>query len=454
MNHLTNPITLTALTTIVGVLGMVVHIMLPAKQMGIVSAIGIFFALLLSLTFIPAVLSGMKKGKVQRSFSGKRLSAVDIILKRMGNLATRKPKQIIILFMVVLIVSGLGMLRLKVSISNEKILPASHPLRESNKIADRYFGGTKTVTMLFEGDIKSPEIMKTMDRDERELMQLPEVGNVTSLARVIRTISRALNNPGDSLYDVIPGTRNAIAQYIELYSMSGDPEDFEQLVNFNYTKAAMTVQFRANDRKTFNRVLTKIDSLQSASQYCTLVGGYSLMEKEMSESIVRGQINSLIFALLAIAFLLIIIFRSITAGFLGSLPLLFALICNFGLMGWAGFELDIATSLLSSIAIGIGVDYTIHFFWRLKSELKKQIPLSDAIKYTLKTTGRGITINAFSVILGFAVLFISALTILKTFAFLIIISLLLCLLCALILVPAICMIFRPAFIERIHGKNN
>ncbi len=453
MNHLINPITLTALTTITGVLGMVLHIMLPAQQMGIVSAIGIFFALLLSLTFIPALLAGMEKGKAHKSYVAKHHSFIDKILEWMGNLSTQKPVRIIVVFCIALLVSGIGIARLRVSISNEKVLPVKHPLRISNEIADTYFGGTKTVSLLFEGDCKSPEILKTMDRYEQELLKLPEVGNVTSLAKIIRTISRALNNPGDSLYDAIPGSRNAIAQYIELYSMSGNPEDFEQLVNFDYTKASLTAQFRANDSKTFNRVLTKIDSLKTASPYCTLEGGYCLMEKELSESIVHGQINSLLFAMLAIALLLFIIFRSISAGLLGSLTLIYALLCNFGLMGWLGFELDIATSLISSIAIGIGVDYTIHLFWRLKTELRQPITMTDAIKKTLRTTGRGITINAFSVILGFAVLLISALTILKTFAFLIIFSLLLCLLCSLLLVPALCMVLQPEFLRR-NSKNS
>ncbi len=399
MNHLRKPIILTAHTTIIGVLGMVVHIMLPAKQMGIVSALGIFFALILSLTFIPAILSAMKKGKINQSYKGKKLSWVDKMLDMMGNVATKKPLRIIILFAVLLILVGTGITRLKVSISNEKILPASNQLRISNRIADEYFGGTKNITLLFEGDIKSPSIMKTMDYYEAELLKIPEVDKVTSLAKIIRTISRALNNPGDSLYNTIPSTRNAIAQYIELYSMSGDSDDFEQLVNFDYTKASLTAQFKANDMKSFNRVVSKIDSMQKASPYCVLVGGYSLMEKEISESIVHGQINSLIFALLAIAILLSIIFRSINAGLIGSVPLLIALVCNFGLMGWLGFELDIATSLLSSIAIGIGVDYTIHIFWRLKTEITEQPSMADTIKYTLKTTGRGITINALSVIL-------------------------------------------------------
>ena len=123
MKNLQNPIILTALTTITGILGMAAQIMIPTKQMGVVSAIGVFFALILSLTLIPAFLSGMKKGKVHASFTGKRQTFIDRILKQFGNWATGKSRYVIAVFAIVLVISGIGIARLKVSISNEKILP-------------------------------------------------------------------------------------------------------------------------------------------------------------------------------------------------------------------------------------------------------------------------------------------------------------------------------------------
>jgi len=262
-----------------------------------------------------------------------------------------------------------------------------------------------------------------------------------------------MNDPGDPLYDKIPDNRNAVAQYIEFYNLSGDPEDFERLVDFDYTKANMNIQFRATDIREFNKVETTIDSLINTSSYCKLKAGHCLVEKEMARSLVKGQNYSLMFAFAAIILLLWWIFRSFKAGVMGSIPLVFCVVSTFGLMGWLGFELDIATSLLSSIAIGLGVDYTIHLFWRLKTELSDGVEYREAIRKTLKNTGRGITINAFSVMIGFSVLFLSGLTILKSFGFLIIFSLLLCLLCALLLIPSICLLSKPAFLEKSPIQN-
>ncbi|MEZ7954764.1 MAG: MMPL family transporter, partial [Bacteroidales bacterium] len=184
----------------------------------------------------------------------------------------------------------------------------------------------------------------------------------------------------------------------------------------------------------------------------TLVGGYSLVEREMSESIVKGQYYSLLFAFIAIFLLLAIIFKSISAGLLGSLPLVFAVLCTFGFMGWTGIKLDIVTALLSSVSIGLGVDFTIHMFWRMKNEISLGRDYKDAAVTALKTAGRGITINALSVMLGFSILFFSSFPIIKSFALLIILSLLFCLVSALLLVPAICIIFKPTFLK--NGKKH
>ena len=446
VRHLQKPIVFTALTTIVGILGLVTQIMLPARQMGVVSAIGIAFALLLSLTFLPALLVGMKKGKVQTSFIHSRHTAIDRLLGWFGKTAISRPRTVVLAFSLVLVAMGLGVFRLQVSMNHEKMMPRQHPLRVSTQIANDHFGGTKNITLLFEGDLKDPALLKRMDQYEQELEKMPGVSRVVSLATVLRKMSQALNDPDEAGYDQVPDTREAVAQYLELYSMSGDPSDFERLVDFDYTKGALNVQFQAADIRSFNQVLQRIENLTTGDPQFALLGGHSILEKDLAEAIVRGQIYSLVFATLAIGLLLFLIFRAFYAGLLGSIPLVFALICNFGLMGWLGLELDIASSLLSSIAIGIGVDYTIHLFWRLQAELQRGATYPEAIKNTLQTTGRGIAINAFSVMLGFSVLFFSGLVLLKTFALLILFSLLLCLVSALVLIPALSLLLRPRFL--------
>ncbi|MBN1415689.1 MAG: RND family transporter [Bacteroidales bacterium] len=444
--YLKNPVMLCGLTTIAGVLGLVVHILLPARQMGVVSGIAIGFALLLSLFYIPAVMSMLKKGKAHKSFTGQRNGPVDKFLNAMAEFASYHPRQVVLVFSALLVLTVSGLFRFKVASDNNGILPVHHPMNVSLDILNKHFGGNKMINVLFEGDIKDPALLKNLDRYEKELEKTTGVGSVTSIATIIRKISTALNDKGDTLYDKIPDTPEAVAQYIELYSMSGDPEDFESIVNFEYTQALLTVQYQADNMEEINNIVNKINALTKDDPNKSLIGGYSLVDKEICESVVTGQFKSLLFAFVAILVMLTVIFRSLVAGLVGSLPLVFAVLCTFGIMGWTGIELNIVTALLSSVSIGLGVDFTIQMFWKLKTEIANGHSYTSAITIALKTMGRGISINALSVMLGFSVLFLSAFPLIRSFGFLIILSLFLCLICALVLIPSLCLLIKPKFL--------
>lgn len=451
VKKLYTPIILTALTSVVGVLGLVSHVLIPVKQIGIVCSVGILFALAASLFYIPAVMSGVKKGKKSSHFEEKPEGFIGYLLEWAGTVTTKRPWYVIVTFVVFVIASGYGINWLKVSVNLEEMMPKNNPLRTSAQVMNEKFTGNKIVNVMFEGDMKSPEVLHAIDDFDSQIRELPEIGNVTSFATLVHTISKGMNQPGDSLYDKIPNDGNLISQYIEFYNMNSGSSDFENIVDFGYTKSVSAIQFKVKDYKSFKKTENEIREIAGKNKYCKLVSGQSLVEKSLSEAVVKGQFLSLAFAMIAIILMLWIMFRSLSGGLMCAIPLFVSVIFNFGLMGWLGIELDIATSLLSSIAIGIGVDYTIHLFWRINHEIQHGKNWPEAIAYTLRSTGRGISINAFSVMIGFTVLFISGLTILKAFGFLIIFSLLICLLCSLLLIPAITMLVKPKFLLN-HNK--
>jgi len=446
--YLKRPVILTGLTTIVGILGLTTHILLPARQMGVITALSIGLALTLSLFFIPAVLSKLKKSKAHYGFKPNSSSFMIKILDAIGRFIVKHSKLTVVLFAIVLLVSAGGLSKFRIAADSYDVLPAKHPFNVSAKIADQHFGGTKMIQLLFKGDVKTPEMMQNLDFYEHKIVENKNVGKVTSVAGIIRKMSTALNDPGDEFYDKIPGTYEAIAQYMELYSMSGDPEDLEEFIDFNFEYTVMTVQYHADNINDINAVIQDIELLVEKDPNYMFMGGFSLIDKELSEAVMTGQNYSLLFAFVAILILLIIIYRSFYAGIMGSLPLLFAVIATFGIMGWVGIELNIVTALMSSISIGLGVDFTIHMFWRLKTEISAGMSYEDAVKRSLQTIGQGITINAFSVMMGFSVLFFSGFPIIQSFAFLIILSLFFCLTCALILMPALCIILKPRFLTK------
>ncbi len=447
------PIMLTGITTIAGILSLLSHRMIPAKQLGIIAALGILFALVLSLLFIPAVLSFLKKSEVSKYNHNGKKPVLERILERIGKLVTHKPARILFITTLIAVISGAGVFLLKVDTDLEKFFPEKHPVRKSSEIINKTFGGSQNLAIHVNGDIIDPSVMKRIDRYTEEMEDYEGVGNVLSISTVIREISKTMNDPSDNLYNRIPDSREAIAQYLLLYNMNGNPDELEKLIDFNYENAQVIIRINDGSDETIHNVLSKVRELTAGDPNVKRVGGYGYVIAQLADMVVRGQVVSLLIALIIITVIISVIFRSFSAGLTTSLPLITALVFMFGLMGYFGVYLDVATALLSSIMIGIGVDYTIHFLWRYREERMKNLPAKDAVMKTMTTTGRGITFNALSVIIGFSALPFSAFSPIRYFGFLVIISIFACLIGALIIIPSLILLTRPGFLEPENSRE-
>ena len=447
---LSRPVLLTGLTTMAGMLCLLGHAIVPAKQLGILAAIGIVFALTASLLFIPSIISLLPKSKPVSASRHKRQHKRPILehlLMFFGNLVSHRPKSVIVVSILFALVSSVGILFVVVDTNPKGYFPKEHPIVYATDLIDNNLGGSQNISVVFQGDIKEPRIMHKIDSLERTLGEWLEVGNTTSIARVVRQMSRALNDPDEKWYNRIPDTRNAVAQYFELYAMSGEAEDFEKLVDFPYEHALVTARLNTTSTAKLNDVVRRVDDIVRNDTDVLLVGGFGVVLADLAKLVVNGQVLSLIMATVIVALLLVLLFRSLIAGLIAAIPLGLSIIILFGLMGFFNIELNVATAMLSSIMIGVGIDYTIHFLWRYREERQNGLTPVEAVKKTLTTTGRGIIFNAFSVIIGFAALLFSGFFPVKFFGFLVIVSIFACLVGALVLIPSLCLAFRPKFLE-------
>ncbi|MCK5816831.1 MAG: RND family transporter [Candidatus Marinimicrobia bacterium] len=448
-NSLKYPILITGITTIMGTFGLLMHIIVHAQQLGILTSIGIVWAVALSLLFIPAFLSYLPKKTAKKKFrNGKQQKRfLDRLLPSLSHFIISHPKKIVIGSFILSLILSLGMLNLKIDGNVENFFKDKHSIKVSSKLINEHFGGAQTLSILFEGDIKDPILLNRMENYENILLENPYIGKVTSVVNAIKEISKGLYDTNDPLYNRIPDTREAVAQYMELYYMNGDPDDFEQLIDFNYEKAQMIIRINKVDGFIIKKVVKQIKTLTADDPNVTMLGGEALITSDMNLSIVNGQVKSLILAIIAIMIILMFVFRSFPAGIFASLPLLFAEGILFGLMGYFGIRLDSATALLSSVMIGVGVDYTIHFLWRYREEYHHSNSAQEGVRKALLGSGKGIIFNAWSVIVGFAALIFSSFLPIQYFGFLVIISISVCLIAALVLVPAMCLVFKPKFLE-------
>ncbi|HOE04876.1 MAG TPA: efflux RND transporter permease subunit [Bacteroidales bacterium] len=440
-DRLKMPVLFTGLTTIAGILTMLTHVMIPARQTGVSAAWGVSMALIISLIIVPLLLfyGGKPIVAANRKRTAKSTQR-NRFIESMSGFVVKRPGLLILLAAIGLLAAATGIFGIKVDPNAENVLPRKHDYLTANALINEQFGGCRNFSIMVKGDIKDPAVLRRIDTLESELRKMPQVGNVLSIAGVMRTMTSAVCDSSDAMYGEIPDSREAVAQMFELYSMGGDPSDFEQLVDFNFEKAVITVQFKAETNADYKAVFDRTDELIESQGLDAVYGGFALMTYEMIDAIIRGQVYSLIISVLLVFILLLIIFKSFRYALLGCIPLSATIVIMFGLMGFFGVPVNVVTALISSVVVGIGVDYTIHFLYRYTFELKNGLTVPEAVFRTLTTTGRGIIINSLSVMLGFVVLLLSSFVALQNFALLMISALSLCLIFSLIVVPAICVV--------------
>ncbi|RUT73417.1 RND family transporter [Ancylomarina longa] len=445
--ELRKPIFITALTTIGGILGLLSHKMPPAAQLGVLAAAGIALALLMSLFLVPVLLSFYKfpsqkrLGKVQKKFFMSNL------LQSFAHWVNVYPKRVILSFVGVGLISVVGLFFLKVDTNVESYFIGKSDIKKGIDLVNNQFGGSQYVSILFRGDVLSPELLSRIDAYTNQIKSVPKIGHIISPSIFFKEMSKGMYKPDEAAYNALPASEDEAIQYLELLAMSGEDGQVSQLIDYNYQNTRILVSMKDGSNRSMKSILSALKKITAGDPNLVCIAGSGLSKIQIADMVIQGQIKSLIMALLIIFVLLALIFKSVMAGIKGSIPLVLSCLFLFGLMGFLHIPLDIVTAMLSSIMIGVGVDYTIHFLWRYKVEYQDSGNRNLAIENTLKTAGRGIVFNAFSVIVGFSILIFSSFAPLRFFGVLVVVSIFACLICALLLIPAIIQSTRPRFLE-------
>ncbi|MGB5387775.1 MAG: MMPL family transporter, partial [Eudoraea sp.] len=289
---LKKPIFITGITTIGGILGLLSHTMMPAAELGVLTAIGIGFALLLSLWFLPAMLSFFKPKRRDTETEQKKIPIVDRWLGKMGNLVTLHPKRILAISIIVTIIGVAGVFLLKVDTNVESYFSSKSEVGRSTKLINEKFGGSQFISVLFSGDVLSSEVMKRMEAYEKELIKDPAVGLVSSPVSLVKELSKGFYEPMEDGYNEIPEFSDEIYQLIEVFSMGGNEDDISQFLDYNYENARILISLKDGSNSANKRVLKKINSLTKDDPNVQFAAGAGLTEIELADMVVNGQLKS------------------------------------------------------------------------------------------------------------------------------------------------------------------
>ena len=442
------PIFLAGLTTVLGFLGLISHVLPKARELGIFMAFGIFIAFILSVLLIPAILNIAKRPALLSNPQSFR--RINTGLKNWGKFFIKYNRTTIIGTLIVLIIAGFGIKLVSVDSNPNNYYKKDAKIRIDNDAISKGFGGTAQLSVLIEGNAFDPQVLQNIELLTEHFKQYPLVSQTASIVDVVKTIHMAFNN-GDSSFYTIPDDEELIAKYLFLYGLTDDQSGISVLIDDMDFPENSQLIVRIKEIDT-NQISIIVEETQDFIQpnftemgTMKLAGGAALLGT-LSKLIVKGQIISLLISLIIMFVIMSFVFRSLIGGIISIVPLISSIIIVFGFMGYTGIDLDIATAMLSSIMIGVGIDYTVHFLWHVKEHIREGQDLNTAIFTTLKLSGKDIVFNALSVIIGFSVLLFSAFVPVNFFGLLILLSIGMCLVGALALLPAIISLFKPKFL--------
>lgn len=450
--YVTVPIILAALTTMAGFVSFIFGSYLTMiRDFGIYTALGTFISLVLSLFFVPPVISILPWNIGSRSLrkGGKSKSYLsDYFLVPLQKFLYYHTKRILVIWIILTVVGIGGIFLIKRNVDIRNYFKKGNPTRVAEDIMNREFGGTKPVFVLFRGDIKSPEILNKMISAEEYMKKSPGIMSAQSIADLIVEINAAFGEGRR-----IPDEKDKIEQ---LWFLLEGNESIQKLVSEEENEAIIISKFILSDNQSKKEFADYMDQFirQNSTESCTIeITGMPFIDLTMDKSLIRSQAGSLGFALLFVIIIVGAILRSLTSGVYAAIPILSTIIILFGVMGFTGIPLNIATVLVASIAMGVGIDYSIHVITHFNHSLGKGDTILDALNDTIAISGKAIVINVISVSAGFLVMLFSEMVPLQYFGLLISLSMVGSGLSAIILLPVILVLSHRKW-NSIHSNKN
>jgi len=433
---------MTSATTFVGFVSMSMVPVPAFKQMGLVLGFGVAVALLLAMTLTPILFWLMKQPDPWNDEVSKSQRVLTCLLSAIQQFVLKKPVLIICIFAIGLAVSLWGLLYLTIETDFSKRLDDNNSIRIDEKFYTHNFAGSNFLEVFIttpepEG-LLDPEVFSKIIAFQETLEQMPEVDNVVSVVDLVETIDRELN-AGQSFPPQSALTRQLLAQYLLLFEMSGG-EDLERLVNFDYQTLRMAVRLSdTRVRTTYdlgNRVKLRAHDIFGDTAEVHATGLTYLMGMFLNE-IINGQRMGIAFAFASILLLMIIWMKSVRIGLWSMLPNLLPILVLGGYLGLFYDEVDSDTITIAMIAIGIGVDDTIHFLMRWRFENARSASTAEALDRTFHFSGRAIIITTVILAAGFAPFALSDYYSVRIMGTLLPLTLVVALLADLLFVPAL-----------------
>ncbi len=420
LNRLSAPLLTTTLTTAAGFMALLFAAMPPFRVFGLFTIIGIFVSWLLTVSFIPAVLTLLRpkvggylmKRKMMRVYNESGWCSRSLV--SLGNTINTHRLLWGLGLAVIAVIALYGASKVYVDSSWMSDFKKGSEISVATDILNKKFNGTIFLNVVIEGkdkdEIKSPKLLRKIEQLQDTVEKDPYVGNSLSIVDYLKSMNKTFH-ANDERYDVLPDSRKQIAEFLYLFSISGRPEQLDEVVDFDYRRANVTFMIKTDHTRELKHIIDTVNgfvkrNFQGLPVDVNLAGSGN-NSYVWADLLIKSQTQSIIISKLAIFLIAMMLFRSLLLGIITVIPVTMTTLLVAGYAGFAGIPLDVSTALAAGLAIGVGVDYTIHYIHRYWDERRTGADHAAATAATMRSVGRTIAYNAITVAAGFSVLLLS-----------------------------------------------
>jgi len=251
---------------------------------------------------------------------------------------------------------------------------------------------------------QNPEHLAYIERLQTEAEALPLVGKTSSIADVVKTVYRELISGEEKDYR-IPSSTEGVAQTLLQFQSSHRPNDLWHLVSPDYREGAIWVQLKSGDNQDMVSVKNDLDAFLAQNPppegLRAQWAGLTFLNTVWQDEMVGGMLESLMGAFVIVFLMMMILFRSPVYGALAMIPLTITIVFTYGLIGLVGKDYDMPVAVLSSLTLGLSVDFAIHFLERARAIQRETGDWRETMSLMFQEPGRAITRNAIVIAIGF-----------------------------------------------------
>jgi uncharacterized protein len=429
MDELFTAMLFTSLTSVAGFFSLSFTPIPPVQVFGVFVAIGIAIAWILTMTFMPAYVMLIN----QKVFAGMKLSDVESrapvlnkILAFIKHVSLKHAKGVLAVSLLLVALSIYGITHIRVNDNPVRWFTAKHPIRVADRILNQNFSGTYEAYLVLNAEDKAgevflqPEMLKYIETLQLKMNDTGLVGKTTALSDIVKKIYYELLG-GDKVNDIIPKSKEAVAQCLISFENSHKPDDLWHLTTPDYSKLNIWVQLRSGDNKNMDQVVRFVDEYfkKNPAPYPVEVkwAGLTYINVVWQNNMVWGMLNNFLGSFVIVLFMMVFLFRSPVTGLISMIPLTITILFIYSLLGFFGKDYDMPVAVLSALTLGLSIDFAIHFIQRA-SEIHREVgSWEKTADQMFLGPGRAVIRNALVVAIGFLPLLAAPLVPYKTVGF-------------------------------------